>query len=155
MIAKAFEMAAADFVLKPFSPTELAARIRTALHRRDAPDPSAPYVLGDLTVNYDDFRLTPAGRPDELTVKTYGTLAELSTNAGRVLTYGHLLRTVWGSEDDAAVRPIGTVISSLRRKLGDNADNPTHIFVALRAGYRMPKNEDRKSHSSAYERIEG
>ena len=141
LVARAFDMGAADYVVKPFSPTELLARIRAALRRREVPKPSEPYVLGDLTIDYDERRVTLAGRPVELTAKEYGTLAELSTNAGRVLTYETLLRRVWGLDADADIRPMRTAINSIRRKLGDAAENPTYVFTELRVGYRMPKGE--------------
>ena len=141
LIARAFDNGAADYVVKPFSPTELSARIRAALRRRDVPKPSEPYVLGDLTIDYDERRVSIAGRPAELTAIEYRTLAELSANAGRVLTYEHLLRRVWGLEADADVRPMRTAISSIRRKLGDDAENPTYIITEIRVGYRMPKGE--------------
>ena len=80
-----------------------------------------------------------AGRPIELTAMQYRLLVELSANAGRVLTYEHLLRRVWGSDGDADVRPMRTAISTIRGKLGDDADNPTYIFTKLRVGYSMPK----------------
>ena len=83
-----------------------------------------------------------AGRPVELTAKEYGTLAELSTNAGRVLTYETLLRRVWGLDADADIRPMRTTISSIRRKLGDNAEDPKYILTELRVGYRTPKGEE-------------
>ncbi len=139
LVARAFDMGAADYVVKPFSPTELSARIRAALRRREAPASSGTYVLGDLSIDYDQRRVTLAGRPVELTAREYGTLAELSANAGRVLTYETLLRRVWGL--DADLRPMRTTISSIRRKLGDNSENPTYIFTDLRVGYRMPKGE--------------
>ena len=141
LVARAFDMGAADYVVKPFSPTELLARIRAALRRREVPKPSEPYVLGDLTIDYDERRVTLAGRPVELTAKEYGTLAELSANAGRVLTYETLLRRVWGLDAGADIRPMRTTINSIRRKLGDAAENPTYVFTQLRVGYRMPKGE--------------
>ena len=52
---------------------------------------------------------------------------------------GTLLKRVWEAEDSADVRPMRTIISSLRRKLGDNADNPTYIFNEPRVGYKMPR----------------
>ena len=85
--------------------------------------------------------MTLADRPVELTAKEYGTLAELSTNAGRVLTYETLLRRVWGLDAGADIRPMRTTINSIRRKLGDAAENPTYVFTELRVGYRMPKGE--------------
>ena len=70
VVARAFDMGAADYVVKPFSATELAARIRAALRKRAAPElaqPSEPYVRGDLTVDYAQRRVTVAGDPVELT----------------------------------------------------------------------------------------
>ena len=71
----------------------------------------------------------------------YRMLAELSVNAGRVLTYEHLLQRVWGETSSGDVRPMRTIVSKLRRKLGDDADNSTYIFTEPRVGYRMPKGE--------------
>ena len=58
-----------------------------------------------------------------------------------MLTYEHLLRQVWGMEPEGDVRPMRTVISSLRRKLGDDADNPAYIFTEPRVGYRLAGGE--------------
>ena len=141
LVARAFEMGADDYVVKPFSPTELVARIKAALRRRTLSEPAVPYVLGDLTIDYAQRMVTLAGRPIELTAIQYRLLVELSVNAGRVLTYEHLLRRVWGTDGDADVRPMRTSVSAIRRKLGDDAENPTYIFTELRVGYRMPLGE--------------
>ena len=76
LIARAFDMGAVDYVVKPFSPTELAARIRAALRKRAASEPSEPYVLGDLTIDYAERRVTLAGRPLPLIAMEYRLLAE-------------------------------------------------------------------------------
>ena len=144
LIARAFDMGAVDYVVKPFSPTELAARIRAALRKRAASEPSEPYVLGDLTIDYAERRVTLAGRPLPLIAMEYRLLAELSANAGRLLTYEHLLERVWGEKSSGDVRPMRTIVSKLRRKLGDDADNPTYIFTEPRVGYRMPKGETKE-----------
>ena len=144
LIARAFDMGAVDYVVKPFSPTELAARIRAALRKRAASEPSEPYVLGDLTIDYAERRVSLAGRPLPLIAMEYRLLAELSANAGRMLTYEHLLERVWGEKSSGDVRPMRTIVSKLRRKLGDDADNPTYIFTEPRVGYRMPKGEARE-----------
>ena len=137
LIARAFDMGAADYVVKPFSPTELSARIRAALRRRAAAEPSVPYVRGGLTIDYAGRRVVLAGRPLHLTPNEYGVLAELSANAGRVLTYERLLDRVWGSRgSDGDVRPLRTIVGRLRRKLDDDADHPTYIFH--RAPRRLP-----------------
>ena len=141
LIARAFDMGAVDYVVKPFSPTELAARIRAALRKRAASEPSEPYVLGDLTIDYAGRRVTLSGRPLPLIAMEYRLLAELSANAGRLLTYEHLLQRVWGEKGGGDVRPMRTIVSKLRRKLGDDADTPTYIFTEPRVGYRMPKGE--------------
>ncbi len=141
LIARAFDMGAADYVVKPFSPTELAARIRAALRRRAATEPSEPYVYGDLTLDHAARRVTLAGSPVRLTPIEYRVLAELSANAGRVMTYQRLLGRVWGEKNDGDVRPMRTIVGKLRRKLGDDADNPTYIFTEPRVGFRMPKGE--------------
>ena len=143
LVARAFDAGAADYVVKPFSPTELAARIRAALRRRAAQQPSAPYVLADLIIDYEERRVTLAGRPVQLTDIEYRTLAELSANAGRVSTYEQLQRRVWGSEGGGDIGPMRTVIHTLRSRLGDNADDPTYIFTQPRVGYRMPRGEGR------------
>ena len=139
VIARAFDMGATDYVAKPFSPTELSARIRAALRRRAASEPSEPYVLGDLTIDYADRRVTLAGRPLHLTPTEYRILSELSADAGRVVTYERLLVRVWGEKSDGDVRPMRTIVVKLRRKLGDDAEAPTYIFTEPRVGYRMPK----------------
>ena len=144
LVARAFDSGAADYVVKPFSATELAARIRAALRGRAASEPSEPYVLGDLVLNYAERRVSLAGRQVRLIATEYRLLAELAANAGRVLTYQHLLQRVWGAKGNGDVRPMRTVVSTLRRKLRDDADNPTYIFTEPRVGYRMPRGEEQK-----------
>ena len=143
LVARALDRGAVDYIVKPFSPTELVARIRAALRRREVPEPSEPYVLGDLTIDYIARSVTLAGRPVRLVAMEYKMLFELSANAGRTLTYEHLLERVWGKriveDEDRDVRPMRTIVSKLRRKLGDDVDNPTYIFTESRTGYRMPK----------------
>ena len=141
LVARALDMGAVDYVAKPFSPTELAARIRAALRRLAASEPSEPYVLGGLVVNYGERQATLAGRPLQLMAIEYRLLAELSANAGWVLTYEHLLQRVWGDKSNSDVRAMRTIVSSLRRKLGAAADNLTYIFTEPRVGYRMPRGE--------------
>ena len=143
IIARAFEMGAVDYMVKPFSPTELAARIGSALRRREVSEPSEPYVLGNLTIDYSSRSVTLAARPVQLTAMEYRMLAELSANGGRVLTYEHLLERIWGEKGGADMSPMRNIVARLRQKLGDAGDNPTYIFTETRVGYRMPKGEER------------
>ena len=145
VVARAFDMGAADYVVKPFSPTELAARIRAALRKRAAPElaqPSEPYVRGDLTVDYARRRVTVAGNPVELTDIEYRMLVELSVNAGRALTHERLLQRVWGPDKGEDSGPVRNIVKRLRRKLGEDASNPAFIFAEPRFGYRMEKGEE-------------
>ena len=144
VVARAFDMGAADYVVKPFSPTELAARIRAALRKRAAPEltqPSEPYVRGVLTVDYARHRVTMAGRPVALTAIEYRMLVELSANAGRALTHEHLLRRVWGPDKGEGSGPVRNIVKRLRRKLGDDPGNPEYILTEPSVGYRMEEGE--------------
>ena len=144
VVARAFDLGAADYVVKPFSPTELVARIRAALRKRAAPElaqPSQPYVLGELTVDYSQRRVTLAGRPVALTIIEYRMLVELSANAGRPLTHQHLLQRVWGPDQGENTAPVRNIVGRLRRKLGDDAGHPGYIFAEPSVGYRMEQGE--------------
>ena len=144
VVAQAFDLGAADYVVKPFSPTELVARIRAALRKRAAPElaePSQPYVLGDLTVDYSQRRVTVAGRTVALTIIEYRMLVELSANAGRPLTHQHLLQRVWGPDKGEDSAPVRNIVRRLRRKLGDAAGNPAYILAEPSVGYRMEQGE--------------
>ena len=140
IVARAFEAGADDYMVKPFSPTELAARIEAVLRRRAAPDRTKerePYVLGDLTVNYAERRVTVAGRPVRLTATEYKLLFELSINAGRVLTHDQLLGRVWGRDYSGDSPLLRSFVKKLRRKLKDDSNSPRYIFTEPRVGYRM------------------
>ena len=135
-IVRALDAGAADYIVKPFSPTELVARIRAALRRRAEPD---AFRLGDLVVRYAERRASMAERELELTATEFDLLRVLSLNAGRVCTYEALLRQVWSGREDADKRHVRVFIKQLRRKLGDNAADPVYILTERGVGYRMPK----------------
>ena len=139
---RAFELGAADYLVKPFTQTELVARVRGALRRRQgsAPasnQPSEPFALGDLSIDYAQRIVTVAGRAVQLTPTEYKLLVEFSVNAGRVLTHEQLLRLVWGPLYESDVRVIRTHVKALRYKLGDDARCPLYIFTERHVGYRM------------------
>ena len=139
IIARALESGAIDYMVKPFSPTELVARVRGGLRRSQAPTDEHPgvFVLGDLILDYARRTASVAGRPVNLTPTEYGLLYELSVNAGLVLTFDHLLERVWGLESSRDRRNLRTYVKRLRRKLGENVDSPKYIFPEPRVGYRM------------------
>ena len=151
IIARAFEGGASDYVVKPFTPTELIARIQATLRKQAGPDraePDQPYVLGDLTINYEERRVTVAGRGVRLTAKEYQLLYELSVGRGRVLTHDVLLRRIWGLYSDGDSRLVRTLVKRLRRTLGDDANNPRYLFTEPGVGYRIGMAEEREEESS-------
>ena len=134
---RALDAGAADYIVKPFSPTELTARVRAALRRVAGPE---PFVLEELTIRYDQRRVAVAGRSVQLTPTEYELLRVLSVNAGRVLTHESLLRQAWPRGDRRPPDPklVRAVVKRLRRKLGDDAANPAYIRNERGVGYFMP-----------------
>ena len=138
-IVKALESGAADYLVKPFSPSELTARIRAVLRRRAE---SEPFVHGKLVIHYERRRVTIAGRAVPLTATEYELLRVLSVNAGKVMTYEALLRQVWNGRRDRDTDLVRTFVKKLRRKLGENTARPAWIFNERGVGYRMPRPND-------------
>ena len=135
-IARALDSGAADYIVKPFSSTELTARIRAALRRRQA---SEPFVLGDLVIHYDQRRVLVADAQVHLTETEFQLLTALSINADRVSTYDTLLRRVWKGHVYATPALVRAFIKRLRRKLGDDSSKPSYIVNVRGAGYRMAR----------------
>ncbi|MCY4576797.1 MAG: response regulator [Chloroflexi bacterium] len=139
-VTRAFDMGASDYIVKPFSPSELAARIRASLRKgiSGRTGPVEPYVLGDLAIHYSQRRVTVAGRATELTPIEFRLLFELSVNAGRVMGQDELFRRIWGPTHSAEPHSLRSFVKKLRNKLGDDAKNPRYIFTHAGMGYRMP-----------------
>ena len=133
-VAAALEAGAADYIVKPFSPTELVARVRAALRRHEEPE---PFVLGELAIDFGRRRVSVAGEAVDLTTTEYELLRALALDAGRVVTYETLLRRVWSGRDSANAHLARIFVRTLRRKLGEDAANPTWIFNERGVGYRM------------------
>ena len=144
VIARAFDMGATDYVVKPFSPTELAARIRAALRKRLEPyqgDASGPFAVEGLSIDFAERRVSVAGEPVNLTATEYAVLYELAVNAPRVLTHSVLLQRVWGPERVGEAWLVRDVVKRVRQKLGDSAGSPKYILTEPRVGYRMPASD--------------
>ncbi len=133
-MARALEAGAADYIVKPFSPTELVARVRAVLRGRAE---AGPFVSGELRIRYGRREVTLAGREVELTATEFELLRVLSLNAGRVVTTDTLLRRIWNRGRGGDSEPVRTFVKKLRRKLGDDAADPVYIFTERGVGYRM------------------
>ena len=134
-VARALESGAADYIVKPFSPTELVARIRAALRRHAEPQ---PFRAGELAIDYERRRVTVGGAAVDLTATEYELLRALSLHAGRVVHYDTLLRRVWAKHEDPGLNRVRTIVNTLRRKLGDRAAEPAYIRNVRGVGNRMP-----------------
>ena len=132
-IAKALAAGAADYLVKPFSPTELVARVGAALRRAQRPE---PFTLGDLEIHYEEHRVTVAGRDVELTTTEYRLLRVLSLGAGRVVTFDALLRQVWPGRGTGESDLVRNFVKKLRAKLGGGRRQPD--LDLQRARRRLP-----------------
>jgi len=130
------EVGADDYVVKPFSPSELVARVRAVL-RRARPAPEARVLsAGPLALDPARHIVTLHGRPLDLTPKEFDLLAALLEAAGRVLSREHLLNSVWGyaRADEIESRTVDVHIRRLRAKLGDVG---SRITTVKSVGYRF------------------
>jgi DNA-binding response OmpR family regulator len=130
------EVGADDYVSKPFSPRELAARVKAVLRRSE---PAAPllqrFEVGDLVLDPQAREVTVAGEPVELTGKEFDLLAYLLENAGIVVSRDQLLDRVWGMTYAGGTRTVDVHVAQLRRKLG----RPDSIRTFRGSGYKAVK----------------
>lgn len=130
---EALEAGADDYVTKPFEPTELLARCRAIMRRRDQRVEEPIFVNGELEIDFPARRVQVAGSAVDLTSIEYDLLRLLALNVGRVLTHSHILRTIWGPKAEEQRQYLRVHLAALRRKLGDAA----HIKTETGIGYRM------------------
>ncbi len=138
-VVEGFDAGADDYITKPFSAGELAARVRAVLRRAagNHPPVSAVFSLDDLTIDYTTRRVTVRGREVRLTATEYRLLTYFSRNAGRIITPDQLIDHVWGEEYLGTPHLLQVNIARLRKKMGDDARNPTYILTRPGIGYLM------------------
>lgn len=132
------ELGADDYILKPFSPREVVARVRTVL-RRVQGETTAPPVLqaGDLTLDLSKHTVTLRNGAIDLTPTEFNLLAALMQDPGRAFTRMQLLDKVLGQTYEGYERTIDAHIKNLRQKIGEDPQSPRYILTVFGVGYKF------------------
>ncbi len=138
---RGLELGADDYIVKPFGHLELMARIRSVLRRAEgvAGQREQPFVQDDLRIDFNQRRVTLAGKPVELTGTEYRLLEILARNAGKVVPSETLLRRVWDDYARDNTEYLKVYIHRLRRKLERDPAHPRYLHTARGLGYWLGK----------------
>ena len=138
---RGLDVGADDYITKPFSANELAARVRAVLRRGKLWDakPEPAFQCEALVVDFISRRVTLDGKEIDLTATEYHLLYYLARYAGRVVTPDTLLRQVWGEEYEGENHLLQVNINRLRKKIGDDAKNHKYLITKPGIGYLVPK----------------
>ncbi len=139
-IIRALDAGADDYVVKPFGPGQLDARIRAVLRRGGAAEAGtgrAPLVVGELRVDPAAREVTLAGTRIDLTAREFDLLTFLAARAGTVVTKRELLTHVWRQAYGGADKTVDVHLSWLRRKLGERADRPRYLHTVRGVGVKL------------------
>ncbi|TMQ67008.1 MAG: response regulator transcription factor [Candidatus Eisenbacteria bacterium] len=132
------ELGADDYVVKPFSPRELAARVRAVLRRVPFAGIEGPPIrIGDLTIDAARHEATVRGRRVALTPREFRLLEVLARAPGRAFTRAELVERAFGSESEALDRTIDAHVVNLRRKIEEDPTRPTRVETVFGVGYRL------------------
>jgi len=134
------ELGADDYVTKPFSAAELAARVRAVLRRAGGEAPQAAGTVleaGDVRMNLETHSAERAGEPLDLTVKEFELLRVLLERAGKLVRRDELVHEVWDPAWFGSTKTLDVHLSALRRKLGDDPATPRYIHTVRGVGFRF------------------
>jgi two-component system, OmpR family, KDP operon response regulator KdpE len=137
---RGLELGADDYVTKPFSPRELASRIRAVLRRAEMPSPVAKTAIridDRLEIDFRKREVIVDGVPVSLRPTEYRLLYHLVNNAGWVMTHEMLLSKVWGYEYREEAGLLRLYITYLRKKIEPDPGDPRYIFTERGVGYRF------------------
>jgi len=135
----ALDKGASDYLTKPFSLAELAARIRSLLRRTAAQDAPQASLLryGGLVIDLEGHVATLDGEDVHLTPTEYKLLTFLVLHSGKVVTHGQLLREVWGKQSTGQEHYVRIHIHKLRQKIEKDPTRPAHLLTETGVGYRF------------------
>ena len=129
------ESGADDYVVKPFKPKELVARIRARIRRLDAPSPET-LTIGDLSIDGAGHAVTRGGAPISLTPLEFDLLVCLARKPWQVFTREVLLEQVWGYRHAADTRLVNVHVQRLRSKVEHDPENPEIVVTVRGVGYK-------------------
>lgn len=130
-----------DYVVKPFSATEMVARVRAVLRRthvQSAADPSRTFIHGNLKIDLAKAEIWKNEKQIFLSATEYKLLLYFTHHIGQVLTAEELLEATWGASYKNEKEILWVSIARLRQKLEDNPHSPVHIVTRTGLGYQMP-----------------
>jgi DNA-binding response OmpR family regulator len=136
------DLGADDYVTKPFGVRELLARIQALLRRtvtvtNDKPESDLVFQIGSATIDPKTFQVKRGKSVEALTAKELKLLQVFHAHAGEVLSRDKLLNEVWGYNYFGTTRTLDQVIVQLRKKLGDNGAEPSHLLTIHGVGYKL------------------
>jgi DNA-binding response OmpR family regulator len=139
---RGLDLGADDYLVKPFSATELLARVRAVLRRAHAPSETTGqarfFAHGDLKIDFARAEVWRSEEPISLSATEYRLLLQFTHNVGKILTSEDLLTSVWGAEYKNDKEILWVSIARLRQKLELDAHAPHHIVTRSGLGYLMP-----------------
>jgi DNA-binding response OmpR family regulator len=140
------DIGADDYVVKPFSPRELMARVRALLRRHRPRQGDQPLLIADgLLLDPNAVEVTVGGRDAEVTANEFRLLHALMRRPGRVFSRDELIDALHGNDDPGIIdRTIDVHLGRLRRKLGDDAANPRFIATVRSMGYKFVGQVERR-----------
>ncbi|HWP96451.1 MAG TPA: response regulator [Syntrophomonadaceae bacterium] len=134
---KALDLGADDYLTKPFSMSELMARIRVALRHQANLKDEPVIIIGDLYIDLSRRLVKVIDTEVHLTPTEYDLLKILVSNAGRVVTHRHLITSIWGSDGQEYSQYLRIYISQLRKKIETDPNQPKFILTEPGVGYRI------------------